>query len=76
MPTTTRVHAGLSDLFFNHSHDNFDACFRDPKKQPPLDQQRAAILADAKEFCEQLANTYVGCEEDPEALADDFIGRV
>jgi len=66
---------GLSDLFFNHRNDNYDALFGNPDCAPSEDEIRAALLLDAKDFCEQL-NCAFGVIQEPTELVEDFMGRV
>lgn len=83
--------ASISDLFFNHEHENLMAFYRetdvpsearadDPADVPRLMEEdrakeRAALLLDAKAFADTLDRA-TGLKVDPEALVDDFFNRV
>ena len=67
----TRVDTELSDLFFNHTHDQYDNL---NFKEATREDMEQAILADAMEFVESYPTAsqgYMGQE-----LANDFMERL
>lgn len=79
---TLLVTPAVSDLFFNHDHPLYDAVRERAHKAierklrlPSEIEYREAIFADARQFCDEVELAY-GANEDPEALADDFLARV
>ena len=69
------MNAGLSDLFFNHDHDNYNALpWGAPKAAITDEMIITAIRADALEFCLQIEAAFDETA-DVEALVEDFIKR-
>ena len=70
----TWVDPFTSDLFFNANHDNYDALEDDATS----DEVFEAILQDAKEFVEVIAQSFNGIsiDHEPEAYAKNFLERV
>ncbi len=74
-----RLPAELSDLFFNHEHPHYDLLYgsTDPDWEfPTMDQVRAAIGTDARDFADNYRQTVAlfGLV-DPAQLAADFLDR-
>jgi|TARA_R110000824_G_scaffold164636_2_gene340965 hypothetical protein len=70
----TWVDPFTSDLFFNANHDSYDALEDDATS----DEVFEAILQDAKEFVEVIAQSFNGIsiDHEPEAYAKNFLERV
>lgn len=68
------VEASFSDLFFNHSHDNWDRAKNGPQGDDD-ETLRAGLRADAEEFANTLA-TATGFLLDPDELVADFFARL
>lgn len=62
----------ISDLFFNYEHPEYDKLTAEATE----DESRAAIVADAKAFCEFYIPTDFADEINAETLADDFLERL
>ena len=74
MKAIKRVNVELSDLFFNYSHETYEALFGKSKEGPTWDEMSDAILEDAKEFCSSYPTFTDGYSADD--LANDFMGRL
>ncbi len=63
-----------SDLFFNANHDNYDALDNDATEQELFE----ALVQDAEEFIEVIAQSFGGIsiDHEPEAYAQNFLERV
>jgi hypothetical protein len=63
-----------SDLFFNANHDNYDALDNDATDQELFE----ALVQDAEEFIEVIAQSFSGIsiDHEPEAYAQNFLERV
>ena len=72
--TKTWVDPFTSDLFFNANHDNFDALDGDATDQ----EAHEALVKDAEEFIEVIAQSFSGVsiDHEPEAYARNFLERV
>ena len=72
--TKTWVDPFTSDLFFNANHDNFDALDGDATDQ----EAHEALVKDAEEFIEVIAQSFSGIsiDHEPEAYARNFLERV
>jgi hypothetical protein len=67
----------LSDLFFNHRNDNYDAVFKELQNKNSMaspEEIEAAVLKDAQEFAAAYPQT---CGDvTAEQLRDDFLHRL
>ena len=72
--TGTWVDPFTSDLFFNANHDSFDALDGDATDQEVYE----ALVKDAEEFIEVIAQSFSGIsiDHEPEAYARNFLERV
>ena len=63
-----------SDLFFNANHDNYDALDNDATDQELFE----ALVQDAEEFIEVIAQSFSGIsiDHEAEAYAQNFLERV
>ena len=72
----------LSDLFFNSSHDEYDALYRSRQDgaEPPTDEEvRAALKGDAERFVEcvgQIIKPPIAGLVTVESVVDGFLARV
>ena len=64
----------LSDLFFNHTHEYFDALHNANDGDVEHSEEYEAILKDASDFVTSYPSTCNGVTA--EELADDFMGRL
>lgn len=77
-----RLDCELSDLFFNHYHDEYHDLYRAKEgvtRLPPTREQiEQAILTSAREFAERFPSVmeYLGHNITPEDLAKDFLHRL
>ena len=72
--TETWVDPFTSDLFFNATHDNYDALDDDATDQELFE----ALVQDAEEFIEVIAQSFGGIsiDHEPKAYAQNFLERV
>ena len=63
--------ASLSDLFFNHQHDNYDALFGG-EEPPTCEEMEQALRKDANDFAEQFPEF----GKDGKWYFEDFFNRV
>ena len=70
----TWVDPFTSDLFFNANHDNFAALDGDATDQ----EAHEALVKDAEEFIEVIAQSFSGIsiDHEPEAYAKNFWERI
>ena len=70
----TWVDPFTSDLFFNANHDNFDALDGDATDQ----EAHEALVKDAEEFIEVIAQSFSGIsiDHEAEAYAKNFWERI
>ncbi len=78
----SQINGELSDLFFNHRNDNYDALFNTKKnlktfEGPSQEDIETAILKDAEDFAKCYPETmrFFGNPE-PIELASDFLKRL
>lgn len=69
----TRVDLAVSDLFFNHTHENYDAL---NFKECDRGDMEEAILIDAREFIDAYGSIGSIGEFSGQELADDFMARL
>jgi len=80
--TKTWVDPFTSDLFFNANHDNYDAATRLNDDYSGLESTEEeifeALVKDAEEFIEVIAQSFSGIsiDHEPEAYAKNFLERV
>jgi hypothetical protein len=67
------VEASFSDLFFNHTHDEWDRVRKDESASD--EALRAGLRADAEEFATTLGRA-TGFILDPDELVADFLARL
>tara|TARA_R110002126_G_scaffold203587_1_gene351106 strand:- start:961 stop:1203 length:243 start_codon:yes stop_codon:yes gene_type:complete len=72
--TETWVDPFTSDLFFNATHDNYDALDDDATSEEIFE----ALVKDAEEFIEVVAQSFGGIsiDHEPKAYAQNFLERV
>ena len=72
--TRTWVDPFTSDLFFNATHESYDALENDATTEEIF----KALVKDAEEFTEVIARSFEGVSIDhtPEAYAKNFLDRV
>ena len=70
----TWVDPFTSDLFFNANHDSYDALEDDATSEELFE----ALVKDAEEFIEVIAQSFSGIsiDHEPEAYANNFLERV
>ena len=71
----------FSDLFFNHTHENYNGLFNSVLKgddvfQPTLEDIEDAITDDAKEFVSCYLHLCTFYSVNAETLAKDFMSRL
>jgi len=72
----------VSDLFFNHSNENYNKLYVNSGSNPTQEEIRDALKLDGAAFLEHFApvaslyNIDNDDELNPDALADDFLNRV
>jgi hypothetical protein len=88
MPITQKVsHVApeMSDLFFNHTHEHFDALActgemgefnQENGGEPEEDEMEVAILADALEFVHNYSKTCEFWNVTADDLVTDFLSRL
>ena len=80
--TKTWVDPFTSDLFFNANHDNYDAATTLTDEYSDLEFTEEeifeALVKDAEEFIEVIAQSFSGIsiDHEPEAYARNFLERV
>ena len=80
--TKTWVDPFTSDLFFNANHDNYDAATTLTNEYSGLEFTEEeifeALVKDAEEFIEVIAQSFSGIsiDHEPEAYARNFLERV
>ena len=80
--TKTWVDPFTSDLFFNANHDNYDAATTLNNEYSGLESTEEeifqALVKDAEEFIEVIAQSFSGVsiDHEPEAYARNFLERV
>lgn len=68
----------LSDLFFNHRHDNRDVYMMATRANPlerDEDEERAELLKDAQDFAGMIEGAF-GVVVTPEEYVSDFYARL
>jgi|TARA_R110000796_G_scaffold34132_3_gene88309 hypothetical protein len=72
--TKVWVDAFTSDLFFNANHDNFDALDGEATEQ----EAHEALVKDAEEFIEVIAQSFNGIsiDHEPETYAKNYWERL
>lgn len=69
-----KINAVVSDLFFNHTHDHYEALFGD--REVSHEEMAEAILKDAKEFVESYGSICEIGSYSADDLANDFMARL
>lgn len=74
----TNVDLIVSDLFFNYSHEHYDALYvsSDRRAYATRQDQYEAILQDAKEFIDNYGKIEAIGQHTAKELADDFMARL
>ena len=68
------INAVVSDLFFNHTHDQYEALFGD--REVSHEDMATAILEDAKEFVDAYGAISEIGQYTAQEFADDFMARL